>query len=125
MSAGLLREAAALMRKRAEAATGSEWGHWQTADNGRVEVFVPTGSMDAPTVFEFKDHMDCEECIRPSEADASHIASWHPAVALAVADWLDLEARAQQRAQDQYPGTGFATSEQALAVARAYLGRDA
>ena len=47
-----------------------------------------------------------------------HIASWHPAVALAVADWLDLMARAMV-------GTSYGAlpfEDAAVAVARAYLG---
>jgi hypothetical protein len=53
--------------------------------------------------------------------DAEHIASWHPAVALAVADWLDLIANWRgpdgERRWDQSDSCDFA----ALAVARAYL----
>jgi hypothetical protein len=57
---------------------------------------------------------------------AEHIASWHPAVALAVADWLDGEA---ERMETAWLLAGISTSENrraqpALAVARAYLGAD-
>jgi hypothetical protein len=117
MSADELRRAASLMRERAEAATQPEWAEWHMLDDGRAEVFVPNGTMDTETVFEFKDHMDCEECIRPTEADLLHIASWHPAVALAVADWLEVTA--------SDVGTSSLAFHAALAVARAYLGADA
>jgi hypothetical protein len=49
---------------------------------------------------------------------AQYIASWHPGVALAVADWLDAEAeRAEQSVRPQL----HSLSPGALAVARAYL----
>ena len=54
---------------------------------------------------------------RPYEAE--HIASWHPLVALAVADWLDAAAERAER-----PGALalHSLSPGPLAVARAYLG---
>ena len=52
-------------------------------------------------------------------ANAEHIASWHPAVALAVADWLDADAGVMERHD-----LDVAISK-AYAVARAYLGRGA
>lgn len=62
--------------------------------------------------------------------DAPHIASWHPAVALAVADWLDAEATKVTEWRQSQPGkpdihysTGK-VSKHALAVARAYLGEE-
>ena len=61
--------------------------------------------------------------------DAEHIASWHPAVALAVADWLDATAVRVEAAREPKDGGarnhGWRGSRQALAVARAYLGSDA
>ena len=85
MSAELLREAASKMRERAEAATESApapwsvdpittWGsdHEVRDQQGNCIAFSETGhnaSLDAPV--------------------AEHIASMHPAVALAVADWLE------------------------------------
>lgn len=44
-----------------------------------------------------------------------HIASWHPAVALAVADLLDEEAYGEENGH-------WDASHLAIAVARAYLG---
>jgi len=91
MSAAVLREAAALMRERAEAAA-SNLG--QPATDPNTWRGIGTGYR---------------------EPIKEHIASWHPAVALAVADWLDLMTQ---------PGRGDDPDEwdAAHAVARAYLG---
>lgn len=77
MSAEKLREAARLMRERAEAAKGSPWEF--SEEPGRWSSEWAIFSADAG-----HDFAMCE-----SDDDAAHIASWHPAVALAVADWLD------------------------------------
>jgi hypothetical protein len=64
-----------------------------------------------------RDAVARTEYDQQGSADAAHIASWHPAVALAVADWLDDCAR--------LPATTFhgqVFDGRALAVARAYLG---
>ena len=72
MSAEKLREAAKALRERAEAATGDEWEHfpdglvWRTDD-------VPGD----PT------------CAAAQVEDAAYIATMHPGVGLALADWLD------------------------------------
>lgn len=79
MSAEVLRRAASLMRERAEAARAGRW--FQEGDEVRAnwtlvrQVATCHGSIDIGNV-----------------ANAAHIASWHPAVALAVADWLDAVA---------------------------------
>lgn len=145
MSASLLREAAALMRERAEAARPSPW-----AQNGRNGIHTRIGACVATT----HSHMDSTR-----KAEAEHIASWHPAVALAVADWLDAVAEVHwpkrhdvyseshynaEPEHDYFNGlcdescwresyicNGCGTAEckpeisgPALAVARAYLGRE-
>lgn len=101
-----LRRAAALMRERAEAADEGPWvapAQSSHADwHGLQNAYFALGNVFI-------------------KANAEHIASWHPAVALAVADWLDdLAARItltrQLRHEDE--------ERQALAVARAYLGSD-
>ena len=51
---------------------------------------------------------------------ATHIASWHPAVALAVAAWLDEEAEVVEFDG----GRPDLLSRGSVAVARAYLGSD-
>lgn len=101
-----LRAAAALMRERAIGLEDAgAWG----ADGH--EVHCPAGIIPASTY----------------DADfAQHIASWHPAVAFAVADWLDREA--DQQVGDENHSNCDATAKYgctftaALAVARAYLG---
>lgn len=109
MSAVVLRRAASLMRERATAATNV---------TGASDWFAETRGM----------HFAGEFGIRSSggfvagdtsEEEAEHIASWHPAVALAVADWLDdlayrIVLSRQLRHEDE--------ERAALAVARAYLG---
>lgn len=61
----------------------------------------------------------------PFDADADHIASWHPAVALAVADWLDATADDWDRSTAPIPVSDIRLDARAaLAVARAYLGSD-
>lgn len=97
--ADTLREAAQLMRRRAEAATPGPW--MDTADGDAFagpRLITGTGYGDGD---------------RRAVADAEHIAGWHPAVALAVADWVD--------ASVPYSARG-AIRPEALAVARAYLG---
>lgn len=99
MSAAVLREAAALMRERAEAATPGPWTY-EDAPNG------------------FPPMVD-----KPHLSDAEHIASWHPAVALAVADWLDAQADYHETLQ-QHGARGLRADGQvpnAFTVARAYL----
>jgi hypothetical protein len=125
MSAETLRRAAALMRERAEdavLATGE--GAWRVVGVGWVD---PHGS-----TYTVKRGIQTGVCEALAEEQAEHIASWHPAVALAVADWLDSAARAQELLDDarksqtvfggppvmlHHPGW-----DNALAAARAYLG---
>lgn len=115
MSAQVLREAAALMRKRAEAAQpATSKGGW-IVDRGNPfananEVFSGPESRNSHDVATATDNETAE-----------HIASWHPDVALAVADWLDAMAPVAQIEIDQRWGHGIATTG-ALTVARAYLG---
>ncbi len=111
MTADTLRRAAASMRERAEAATAGPWESWQDAHAQAIVSEVGRRSFGVVA----------EPSRGPSdygEANAGHIASWHPAVALAVADWLDAESK---RAAD-YASSARAA---ALAVARAYLGESA
>jgi hypothetical protein len=61
---------------------------------------------------------------------AVHAGSWHPAVALAVADWLAVVAARIEEIHDSLPFTARLTldslnvtaANEAVAVARAYLG---
>jgi hypothetical protein len=102
VSAEALRRAAALMRERAEAAEASLTPDWWEAH----ALDWLTGASGVPSL-------------------AAHIASWHPAVALAVADWLD-EAAALIAAAFNPEGLVEHRPDlrAALAAARAYLGED-
>jgi hypothetical protein len=102
VSAELLRRAAAKMRERATHPdlSGSPWfasPHGDVHDDGSLWV-----------------------CDSQSGEAAEHIASWHPDVALAVADWLDAEAGSVEFDG----GRPDLLSVQSLAVARAFLGAE-
>ena len=108
MSAELLREAASKMRERAEDARAGTWERVGTRvisprQYGYEEVAQATGSLPEGLVL-----------------NAAHIASWHPAVALAVADWLDACAEFIE----SNPGFTWDGEDHALNIARAYLGSD-
>ena len=111
-----LRAAAKLMRERAEAATPGPWhafSHtedWYVGSRGYGQV--TTGIHDEPGVADVV-------LIERDHADAGHIASWHPAVALAVADWLD--AATEQARFTEAQGAWISPDSYALKVARAYL----
>ena len=115
MSADLLREAAAKMRERAEAATPGPWEHygdcivWPSEKGPAAND--PVLAMVGPA------HDGC----------GAHIASWHPAVALAVADWLWetanlIEVHAGTECAEPCLHPTCRVIDRALAVARAYLG---
>lgn len=117
MSASRLREAAALMRERAEAARAGRWsiatssltpdGHLVVAEWEHAPKRVATCSGSLP---------------EGNLLNAEHIASWHPAVALAVADWLDHEAQIAD--EDAADGYSMGPRYPGLLVANAYLGSD-
>ena len=112
-----LRHAAKLMRDRAEAATPGPW-----EASGRV---VDQAAGDYADVI--GSEVECMAycyggtAVLPVKADAEYIASMHPAVALAVADWLDNEAAATELVAAEGPALGLPTRA-AVALARAYLG---
>jgi len=120
VSAEILREAAALMRSRAEAATPGPW----MVDDEHPHIVMrpdkPGFSWDGTAVTAIQE----DDFGLTDHADAEHIASWHPAVANAVADYLSGEAAHFDRNYGPGPhhedalDTGL---RRALAVARAYL----
>lgn len=126
MSADVLRQAAAVMRERAEAAIHDSEGatRWTATGDGHHAAYGVT-TVNGPLWDIVND---------VSGPDAEHIASWHPAVALAVADWLDRVAdqhdtlmAAMESGMSNLTEVAIAsqTNEKAaLAVARAYLGND-
>ena len=113
MTADTLRWAAALMRARSEAATSGPWTARKSTVPGICNVRL-NGDAMWPSAW---------------PDDAEHIASWHPAVALAVADWLDATAAGWPWDDEvtDYDGNPLTLAESvdshALAVARAYLGQ--
>ena len=125
MSAETLRRAAALMRENAEAATPGPWSAEAVGSEG-FHVFAPDGSR-APMRGRARPAACTWQDWEQSEADAEHIASWHPNVALPVADLLDhAAARAESKIEHGGKvGPVWSHERDALAVARAYLGEDA
>jgi len=116
--AALLRKAAADMRERAQAATPGPW--WPVAGVWQTETFAavigPEGvAEDAETWLMATGRGPVSQ-----EADADHAASWHPLVALAVAEWLDAAADTAMRYEAER--AWMHPDSYALKVARAYLG---
>ena len=92
------RRAAALMRERAEAATP---GPWEYAGNGDIThgLKVIEGGIRQADWVASVDTGDGDLAeAGTDEANALHIASWHPLAALAVAEWLEWTA---DRAADE------------------------
>ena len=120
MSGETLRQAAALMRERAEAEPARGW---MKVDFNEGNGFPPRPLWGVSNDAYFNPPADEDEpwlaveVMTGTEATAEHIASWHPAVALAVADWLDVTAGDV--------GTSTLAYHAALTVARAYLGESA
>lgn len=122
MSAFTLREAATKVREVAEAATP---GPWHVDEDYRTVTSEPFRSAR-----QAYDRAGSEDCwVIPESFDSGvnspnlhHIALWHPAGALLVADWLDAIA-AESWSKADYTKAG-GTLGAALAVARAILGAD-
>lgn len=105
--AGELRKAAQLIREHAQAATQGPWRVDATAEGDPV-IYVPHPNIAEAANVLFEADWGTEE-------DAYHIASMHPGVAAAVAAWLERTAADEEFGEV----TGL---DEALAVARAYLG---
>ena len=103
----IIRKAATLMRERANAATP---GPWSNRRGPGEHVVRADGGSVADTVW---------------REDRRHIASWHPVVTLAVADWLDADVAKVERHRLAITFGGapmFPPDPHAVAIARAYLG---
>lgn len=114
MSAETIRRAATLMRERATAniITPGPWGFAGVDGQGFA---VHRGEHDTVALY-------------ANRPDAEHIASWHPDVALPVADWLENAAEdLDMQAPDgdlvkNWDMRVHINGAKALVVARAYLG---
>lgn len=109
MTAETLRRAAALMRERAEAATPGPWDDTAPSDWASGEeswVWSESGT---------------NVCIthEGDDPDATHIASWHPAVALEVASLLMTLADFMDEGE---PLPDDLVDAHGAGIARAYLG---
>ena len=109
MSADRLREAAKTLRQRAEAATPGPWIAEYSKKSGHCVIDAESrNALDSVVrATHFRD-----------VGDATYIATMHPLVGLALADWLDAVADDYAIAQYGYWST------RALAVADAILGGD-
>lgn len=103
MSANILREAAALMRTRAEAATPGPW---------RVHP------SEAPGIVSPDDWVCDYDAL--SHSDAEHVAAADPVFMLAVADLLEAQAALIEQYGDFTDVEGMGDAN-ALEVARTYL----
>ncbi len=122
--AATIRRAVAKMREVAHRAdTGEPWESSKHYDAlWTVDLKPSPGSVDALEPAENTlGRDDCASFEQPRffsvlHEHATHIASWHPLVALAVADWLD------EVAADSHASLDAWVEQAALKVARAYLG---
>lgn len=121
MSADVLRRAAALMRERAKSARAWD-GNWQVHEDkpGRV-IEVKGDGWDDAIIASCIDYGGTEN----GTEYAGHIASWHPAVALAVADWLEESAKYATWREHIGSGPTADLIDRAFTVARAFLGESA
>lgn len=133
-----LRAAATRMRELAEKATPGPWGYDSYSRIDSVPLCalytdrwdaIPDDAPDEAyemlpdTAVAFVPVVAGDTATERGSKDAKHIAAWHPAVALAVADWLltvenEMDVEAHRFETGDFPYTWFA----ALAVARAFLG---
>jgi hypothetical protein len=109
-----MRRAAMLMRERAGAASPGPW-HQMCMGSDGCQV-LNDGRLRERKHVSFSGRKEW----KADHADAEHIASWNPLVALAVADWLDNEAVNAPGPGDVYLRGGRIAY--ALTVACAYLG---
>jgi hypothetical protein len=116
MTAEPLRQAAAKMRERAEAATPGPWiplGQSIAVEGERCNCGV---SGEAAALYGHEPMCRLEgPIVQADVSDIEHIASWHPAVALLVAKILTHEADIEE----QY---GAPASTLAVDLAHEYLG---
>lgn len=118
MSAQRLHAAARVLRHHATAATPGPWGVGNDTIVGSDMKQTSRGSCSYKTQvcetdpFNYQDTLDEEYAEEQAEFDADYIATVHPGVALALADWLD------QTAHDE----AWIETNRALRVADLILG---
>lgn len=116
MSSEVLRQAARLMRERAAEASYGD-GAWCSAYlASSIRNMQRNCAWDCPEHAPWGGPDRTEECDQPTRYAGEHIASWHPAVALAVADWLDSVVDRGEAEMDE--------GKAAVRVARAYVPTD-
>jgi len=106
-----LREAARLMRERAQAATPGVWREMHLGSEGCM--VINDGRLRERRRVAF---FGCKEW-KADHADASYVASMQPSVALAVADLLDKIAWMGELDREMLARVGC---DEAIAIARAY-----
>lgn len=102
-----IRKAADLMERRARDATQGRWEYFPSADGVSEVPYIEVNRDDTQETLTICDGWGLQD------VDAEHIAGADPAVMLAVAEWLRVDAKHRLVG---LPGT-FA----ALQVAQAYL----
>jgi hypothetical protein len=117
MSADLLRQAATLLRERADAAPPGPW-HAEWFGQEYV-VLDPTGDSVIESTYVVSDNGIAgyrrEDCGHVED----YIATMHPGVGHALADWLDVNAREWGDDETDWTDPLLAAP---VAVARAVLG---
>ena len=115
-----LRDAAKVLRERAQKATPGPWTVEDRFGSDVDRAYVMPLQPDIHSYVSAGGSPDLDE-------DAPYIATMHPGVGLALADWLLIEAHhiASHECQAHCPPDGCDEVRAALTVARAILGGDA
>lgn len=111
-----LRAAARVLRERAEDAATAHGIDWFASDDALYRVQTETADGRRG---ETHSCSACGGIASTAEETAAYIATMHPPVALALADWLDAEAQDRSHDPGEHDGS---PSGYALAVADAVLG---
>lgn len=122
-----LREAAKVLRERAEAATPGPWRTEHHSEPDRdLEHYLILGVTNRHQVTPIPLRTMTEDAgfYSQAEADVTYGATMHPGVGLALADWLDAVAvRWIDNATVKYYPARATFQQHALTVARLILGR--
>jgi hypothetical protein len=112
-----LREAAKLMRERAEAATKGPW----VVESRDLWSLVRSAAPDIKWEYE-RDVMTVHT---PDDEwpDCTYVASMHPLVGQALAAWLDELAKRAEEMDSETCGVWPDGTNHTLTIAHAYLGR--